>query len=336
MSTRLLELHRHLEGSIRLSTILEIAETYEVESIPLELEALRRRIEVRGSLGSLSAFLERLELCRSVYLNLDVCHRVAKECVEDAAKENIGYMELRFSPSFMATPHGLDMEDVIDAVSTGVKSAERETSIRVGLIGILDRSHGPDPARAELAAILNRESAFVGIDLAGDEAKWPPSFFVDHFDRVRSTTRLGITVHAGEALGSESVRVAVEKLGAIRVGHAVRAIEDPRLIDTLVERGVGIEVCLTSNLHTGAVSSYDCHPVAKYLAAGLRVSLGTDDPTVSAINLRHELGTAAMLARLSTEQVARTQEDSLRMAFLSNSDREIVRAALTMETKADP
>ncbi|MFN0017401.1 MAG: adenosine deaminase [Pirellulaceae bacterium] len=321
MAARLIELHRHIEGSIRLATIHDLGQKHHIAGVPEGIDELRRTIEITKCVGSLPEFLKRLEICRLAYVDLDACRRVAKECVIDAAHEDIGYAELRFSPSFMAAPHRLPMDGVIEAVCCGVQEGIVATGIQVNLIGILDRSYGIRHANEELDVILRHQNSFVGVDLAGDEARYPPERFISHFKRVRKESSLRITVHAGEALGPASIWAAIDKLGAHRIGHAVRAIEDSDLVEELRKRPIGIEACLTSNLHTGAVESYQRHPIGRYLAAGVQVAIGTDDPTVSGVTLAHERTVAAKLAGLTLDQVRKTQEHALSMAFVSEPTR---------------
>jgi adenosine deaminase len=247
--------------------------------------------------------------------------RIAWENVEDARREGLDYVELRFSPWFMAEPHGLDPAGVVEAVADGVAAGARDLGQRVNLIGILSRTYGPVVAARELDALLAHRDRLVAIDLAGDEARFPGGLFTGHFRRVRDAG-LRVTVHAGEADGARSVRQAIEELGAERIGHAVRAPEDPALLDLMAERGVAIEANLTSNVQTSSVPDYASHPLRRFLERGLLATINTDDPGISGITLAHEYEVAAPAAGLAPEQVRQAQRNSVAVAFLSSGERE--------------
>lgn len=324
-----IDLHRHLDGNLRLQTCLELAQEHAVSMPASELSALTPFLQITEPGPDLPAFLDKVERMASVLGDADACRRVAYENVEDAARERLDYVELRFSPAFMASSHGLAMEAVVEAVVDGVAAGREEFPIRVQLIGILSRTLGPDSARRELESLLSRKDDIVALDLAGDEARWPGELFVEHFRRGRDAG-WAITVHAGEASGAQSIWQAIKELGAERLGHATRAIEDPALLDYLGERRIGIESCLTSNVQTSTVSSYVSHPLRQFLEQSLLATINTDDPTVSGIDFDHELDVATREAGLSTEQVRQAQENAVEIAFLTPTQKkELIDAAVT-------
>lgn len=310
----LIDLHRHLDGSVRLETILDLAELHGVELPARTVEGLRPHVQVTEAQPGLMAFIARFRYLTAVMVDAEACRRIAFENVEDAAGEGIAYVELRFSPAFMAEANGLRPEDVVDAVIDGVHEGARETGIQARLIGILSRSYGTACCMEELAALLGRKDDLVAIDLAGDEARFPAGLFTEHFRKVRDAG-LGVTIHAGEADGPHSVRAAIEELGADRIGHGFRAIEDPGLVELLAERQIGLEICLTSNLQIGAVESYAAHPAKRLLDAGVCLNLNTDDPGISGIDLPHEYNVAAPAAGFTPADLARVKENAARMAF---------------------
>ncbi|HEV7127813.1 MAG TPA: adenosine deaminase, partial [Ktedonobacterales bacterium] len=221
---------------------------------------------------------------------------------------------------FMAQAHALDPAAVVEAVADGAARGQREFHVRTQLIGIMSRTFGPATATRELEALLAHRDKLVALDIAGDEARWPGSLFRDHFRRGRDAG-WHITVHAGESAGPTSVWQAVRELGAERLGHAVRASEDPALLDYLAEQRIGIESCLTSNVQTSTVASYAQHPLATYLAHGLLATINTDDPAISGITLTHELTVAAPAAHLSPALIRRAQANALAVAFLSEAEK---------------
>ena len=319
-SLPLVELHRHLDGSIRLGTILDLAEQHGIVLPAKTAAGLAPYVHIDKAAPGLMAFLERFEHMTAVLVDADACRRVAYENVLDAHDEGIDYIELRYSPWFMAKSHGMDPSEVMEACADGVRAGERDTGIRANIIGILSRTFGVDACSRELDAILAHRDHVVGVDLAGDEQRYPAHLFVEHFKRVRDAG-LRVTIHAGEADGPQSVWSAIHELGAERIGHGFRAIEDPSLVDYLVQKGIPLEVCPTSNLHTSTVDSYANHPIRQLAARGVRFCLNTDDPGISAIDITHEYVVAAPATGLTAEQVRRSQADGLEMAFLNETEK---------------
>jgi len=309
-----IDLHRHLDGSVRLGTILDLAELHGVRLPAQTVEELRPYVQVSGHDNGLMAFIARFKYLTAVMVNAEACRRIAFENVEDAAAEGIDYVELRFSPAFMAETHGLDPSDVIDAVIDGVDAGIEASGIEARLIGILSRSYGVDRCAEELSALLKRSDGLVAIDLAGDEARFPAGLFVEHFRRARDAG-LGVTVHAGEADGPQSVRSAIEDLGATRIGHGFRSIEDSELVNCLVERRIGLEICLTSNIHIGAVKNLESHPAKELFDAGVLLNLNTDDPGISGIDLAYEYSAAAPAAGFSSQNLEQIRHNAMEMAF---------------------
>ncbi|GIV66271.1 MAG: adenosine deaminase [Bellilinea sp.] len=316
----LIDLHRHLDGSVRLETILDLGQTYGLPLPAQDIESLRPYVQITDAQPGVMAFLSRFEWMTKILVNEDACYRVARECVEDLAKEGIDYAELRFSPWFMAEPHHLNPVAVIDAVVDGARSASRETGIPINLIGILSRTYGPEICHLELAAILSRREAFVAVDLAGDEANFPAEWYQSHFELVRNAG-LHVTVHAGESAGSHSIWQAIQLLGAERIGHAVQAPKDETLLDFLAKKRIGVEVNLTSNVQTSTVKSYADHPVRLFLDRGICATLNTDDPGISAITLPYEYNVAAPLSGLSHEQIWQLQQNALEASFLTPQEK---------------
>lgn len=316
----LVELHRHLDGNIRLQTILELADEHGIALPSHSLSGLAPYVHVDESAPGLMAFLERFEHMTAVLVNAEACRRVAYENVEDALSEGIDYIELRYSPWFMAESHGMDPAEVMEACADGVRAAERDTGVRVNIIGILSRTYGVETCMKELDAILAHRDHIVAVDLAGDEHRYPAHLFKEHFKRVRDAG-LQVSVHAGEADGPQSVWSAIRDLGATRIGHGFRAIEDSALVDYLAKHGVGLEICPTSNLHTSTVENYALHPIKALADRGVKFCLNTDDPGISAIDIKHEYEVAAPATGLSREQIHQSQRDGLDMAFLSEEEK---------------
>jgi adenosine deaminase len=220
----------------------------------------------------------------------------------------------------MARPHGLNVTDVVAAVIAGAKEGERDFGVMTRLIGIMSRTFGPEACRAELDALLVHRASIRALDLAGDEARWPGELFASHFRQGRDAG-WQVTVHAGEAGGADNVRYAIEQLGATRIGHGIRATEDLPLLDLIRERGIGLEINLTSNVQTSTVGSLATHPLAFFLQQDLLATINTDDPVISGIDLRFEFMEAGPAAGITPGLARRAQENALRTAFLSDSER---------------
>ena len=311
----LIDLHRHLDGSVRLQTILDLGRLHRIPLPGNSLDELRPHVIVSTPQPGLIEFLAKFKWMTAVLADYDACRRVARENVEDARREGIRYIELRFSPAFMADAHNLDPSRVTAAVIEGVREGEAVTGVKANLIGILTRTYGPVRARRELRALLDHRQEITALDLAGDEGNWPAELFVEHFKEGRDAG-WHITVHAGEAAGAQSIVTAIDQLGATRIGHAVRAVEDPAVMDLLRERRIGIEANLTSNVQTSTVPDYASHPLRRFLEAGLLATINTDDPGISGIDLPYELDVAAPAAGLDEEQIVQALENAWEIAFL--------------------
>jgi adenosine deaminase len=316
----LVDLHRHLDGSIRLETILELGLKHNLALPEKTLEGLRPYVQVSTPQPGVMEFIKKFEWMTGILVDYDACRRVAYENVEDAYNEGIHYIELRYSPWFMAEAHHLKPEGVVEAVTDGLKAGQRDYDIRVNQIGILSRHYGPQIAREELEAELHFADDFVGLDLAGDEAHYPGELFTWHFKQAREQG-WHITVHAGESAGPGSIWQAVRELGAERIGHAVHAPEDPGLMDYLREHHIGIECNLTSNVQTSTVADYPSHPLRLFLEQGLLASINTDDPGISAIDLPYEYEVAAPKAGLTPEMIRQAKKNAVDTAFLNEAER---------------
>ena len=321
----LTDIHRHLDGNIRAQTILDLGREFNLALPASTLETLRPHVQVTETEPDLVSFLNKLDWGVKVLGSLDACRRVAQENVEDAARAGLDYAELRFSPGYMAMAHNLPVAGVVEAVIDGIKAGSASHHIDVRLIGIMSRTFGEQACLNELEALLAHRDGITALDLAGDELGFPGNQFLNHFNRARDAG-LRITVHAGEAAGAESIWQAIRELGAERIGHGVKAIEDRALMDYLAEHGIGIESCLTSNIQTSTVSSLALHPLKTFLEHGILATINTDDPAVQGIEIGHEYQIAAPAAGLSPQQIRTAQENGLKIAFLSEAEKAAIRA----------
>ena len=320
----LTDIHRHLDGNIRIETILQLGQKFNLTLPATSIEALRPFVQVIEAEPNLVAFLSKLDLGVAVLGDLEACYQVAYENVEDAKNARIDYAELRFSPYYMALKHNLPVQGVVETVVAGVAAGSKDFNVKTNLIGIMSRSYGTEACQIELDGLLSQKDKLVAIDLAGDELGKPGDLFVNHFKQVRDAG-LRVTVHAGEAAGPESIWQAIQSLGAERIGHGVKAIEDLKLMDYLVANNIGIESCITSNIQTSTIADITQHPIKKFLNHGVMASLNTDDPAVEGIELPFEYEVAAPKAGLSLGQIKQAQINGLDIAFLSAAEKQALR-----------
>jgi adenosine deaminase len=324
-----IDLHRHLEGSIRLSTLLEVGKQYHLDLPASTLDELRPHVQITAAdTNDAAHFLKKFSVLRRFFCAPDVIRRVAREAVIDAALDHIHYLELRFTPRALAGLMDFNYYEVISWVIEGIQQAQREHSITVGLIIAVNRHEGIRDAERQLqAAIQHRQHGVVGFDLCGREFGYPADSFFELF-RQAGQEGLGITVHAGEWAGPRNVRDAIERIGSRRIGHGVRIIEDNSVTKLALETGTTFEVCLTSNVQSGVVYALEHHPIQDMKYLGLRTTLNTDDPSISAITLSEELALAVERLKLTIGEVQQMQLRSVEAAFLPADKRAHLTAAL--------
>ncbi|MEG2265748.1 MAG: adenosine deaminase, partial [Acinetobacter sp.] len=233
----------------------------------------------------------------------------------------LDYVELRFSPFYMAMSHQLPLAGVVEAVIDGVQQGSRDFNLPAKLIGIMSRTFGQARCQQELDALLTHRDQIIALDLAGDELGFPGELFMDHFKQARDAG-WHISIHAGEAAGASSIWQAIQTLGATRIGHGVKAVEDEKLLDYLAEHQIGIESCITSNLQTSTVADITQHPLKTFLEHGILATINSDDPAVEGIDIQHEYLQAAPQAGLSKVQIQQAQQNGLSIAFLSAQEKQ--------------
>lgn len=316
-----IDLHRHLEGSLRLGTLLEIAREFGLDIPATSLEGLRPYVQITNDPPDHEAFLSKFEVLRYFYRSPEAVYRLAYEAVADAAADNVRYLELRFSPQALSRVCGFALADVTDWVIEAVERASLDHDIEVGLIVTLVRHDPIDQAREVAKVAFDRSGkGIVGIDLAGNEVKFPPAPFKPIF-REAKEIGLRITIHAGEWASALGVRQAIEELYADRIGHGVRAMENSEVLQLVRERNAALEVCLTSNLQTGVVRSLSHHPLVDMLSVGLLATLNTDDPSISNITLTDEYRRATKVLGLSYADLRRMILNAAAAAFLPEDGR---------------
>lgn len=320
------ELHDHLDGGLRPSTIIELAHEYDI-SLPSYDEQELRKWFIRGcKQKSLSLYLETFAITTAVMQTKSALTRIAREAIEDLAKENVVYAEIRFAPD-LHTREGLNLEEVVTAVLKGLDEGRKETGVQYGLILCAMRHEKPEAVLeiAELSVAFS-EKGVVAFDIAGDEYGHPPKKHIEAFRYIRSKN-FNITIHAGEAFGVESIWQAIQICGAHRIGHGVRLVEDMTIEGERIlkmgslsrfiqDRRIPMEVCLTSNVGTGAAESYQKHPFPIFFKNGFRVFLCTDNRLMSDTSLTKEMDIAVKEYGLGFRDLEKISLNAMKSSFL--------------------
>lgn len=322
------ELHCHLDGSLRPETLLALARERDVTlpvSTPDDLANWMRVDDARN----LEDYLARFDVTLSVMQDIPALERIAKELVLDASADGVRYIEIRFCPE-LSTRAGLNVDDVMHAIIRGADNGERETGTIARHIVCALRSF-PESSAMQMAELaVAHRGPVVAFDLAGGEAGNPASRFAASFDYVRNND-MAITVHAGEGAGAESIRDAVHRCGANRIGHGTRLFEDPSLFEYVVDRQIPLEVCPTSNVQTRVVRTFEEHPVAQYVSAGAAVTINTDNRLMSGVSLTDEYMRCAELLGFDPVTLSSLAVQSFDAAFLSLRERQAMRDAASAE-----
>jgi adenosine deaminase len=316
------ELHRHLDGSVRLATMLDIARRHGLDLGARSPVELARLATITSPLEDLAAVLGRFSLLQKTLCSFEAISRVAFENVEDAWRDGVVAVELRFAPAFIAEGKSLTCDEIVEAAVDGARRAAERFPVEVALIGILPRSRPlEDNQRATRALLHYRASGRTGaelirgFDLADREDAFDPLPLVPLVQAAREAG-LGVTIHSGENTGPEYVRRTLETFHPQRIGHGIRSWGDPDLVALLCERDVLLEACPTSNWLTRSVPSLEEHPLPFLLRAGVPVSLNSDDPHLMAIDLVHEYEVCARLFGFGLEEFATMNRAALAHSFL--------------------
>jgi adenosine deaminase len=325
-------LHEHLDGGLRPATVLELARKTRYEGLPFQDEKqLGDWFHEGAARGALPLYLEGFRHTIAVMQTPEALERVAYEFVEDMARDNVVYAEVRFAPHFH-TAEGLGLDGVMRAVIRGLEAGEREFKVGTGLLVCAMRNQSADLSfkLAELA-VAYRDQGCVGFDLAGEEAGNPAKEHLRAFEHVKRAN-FGITIHAGESFGPESIWQALQYCGAHRIGHGTRLIEDIVLYEGKVikvgvlaqyvlDHRIPIEVCLSSNVHTGATPSMAQHPFRFYMDRGFRVTLNTDNRLMSRTTMTDELVIAVQQFGCTLSDLEKISINGMKSAFSHYDER---------------
>lgn len=316
------DLHCHLDGSLRPSTLLELARDRGVSMPANDAAQLADWMRVDDA-RNLEDYLQRFDVTLSVMQDVEALERVAYELVLDAAADGVRYLEIRFCP-MLSTLEGLTSDEVMESIIRGAARGDQETGCITRHIVCALRSLPVDRAREMAELAVRHRGPVVAFDLAGAESGNPASRFKSVFDYVRYQD-MAVTIHAGEGAGAESIRDAVHTCGAHRIGHGTRLFEDPSLMHFVIDRQVPLEVCLTSNVQTRVVAGVEAHPVEAYLEYGAFITLNTDNRLMSGVTLTDEYMACATALKVGWEDLGRLALASFDAAFLPFAERRRLR-----------
>jgi adenosine deaminase len=309
------ELHCHLDGSLRVETILDLAEKDGVQLPTTDLDRLRKNLVVGEKRGSLEDYIARFDITLSVMQTPESLERCAYELIEDVAKENVRYIEIRYSP-ILHTQKDMTPDDSVEAVRAGLLKAEKDYGVKSGIIvcGIRNISAGVSLKLADLT-VRYKNNGVIGFDLAGAEENFPAkehreAFYLIHNNNVNAT------IHAGEAFGPASIHQAIHYCGAHRIGHGTRLKEDKVLMHYVNDHRIPLEICLTSNWQTRSIRSLKHHPIKYYYDNGIRVTLNTDNRLMSGTTLTDEFKIAKQLFGFGLHDFREITITAMKSAFL--------------------
>lgn len=321
------DLHCHLDGSLRVETVIDLAKTRNVELPTMDPEKLRG-ILVQDNAANLVEYLKAFDITTSVMQDYEALYRVAYELVEDAAAENVIHLEVRYAP-ILHQRKGMRLIEIVDAVLEGMRDAGRKFGVSWGLIICGMRMSDPKYTlqMAELC-VMYKHRGVVAFDLAGAERDHPASDHKEAFELILKNN-VNITIHAGEAYGPESIRQALHECGAHRLGHAVRLKEDGDLLNYCCDHRIPLEINLTSNVQTGAIEDLRFHPLRMYYDFGLRCCICTDNRLMSGTTVTDELYKAHSILGFTLEELKDLVVYSLKSSFLHHKEKvEMIQAAL--------
>ena len=319
------ELHCHLDGSLRVSTIIDLASHQKDELPAKNHEDLHNILAIKEKMKNLEEYLEIFDITLSVLQTPESLMRVAFELAEDCWNDGVRYVEVRYSP-ILHTQEGMTSSESIDAVKKGLDQAESEFGIKTGIIicGIRNISPEVSLKLADLA-VQYKNKGVVGFDLAGAEENFPAKHHQEAFELILKKN-INATLHAGEAFGPESIHQAIHACGAHRIGHGTRLMENKDLMAFVNDHRISLEICLKSNIQTRSIPSLEVHPFKYYLDQHLRVTLNTDNRLISDTTLTDEYLLAVNTFNLTLQDIRTIIINGFKSAFLPHNERrELIR-----------
>lgn len=320
------DLHRHMEGAITAEMMLRIADKYGIQLPTRNLEELRPLMQVTDKDKTLIDFIKKFDTIGLAFKNTDAVREITAQTILDASQDNVKYLELRFSPLYIAEQYHLDPKDVMQAVADGVKEASKQCDTKTNLIAIVEREMPVEKAwQVEKLAEAFKDQGVVAMDLANDEYDYPPGPFAAVFQAAHKAG-LHVTVHAGEAGPAANVKTSIDQLDAERVGHGVQTAGDPSVEQEVLQKHIGLEMCPTSNEETHAADGLGQYPMRRYYNEGADVSVNTDDPAVCGVTQSGEYYKVVHNLGFSIPELQKMDLNAVNSAFISDADKQALAA----------
>ena len=318
-----IDLHRHLDCSMRWSTLLEIANTLKLD-FPKNPELQQKHFLVTEPMINLGSVLNKFLIAQKLLASTEILERLAFEACEDAFNDGVRILELRYAPTFIADGHPtLTFETIHQAFLKGLARAKKQMPIATGLICILQRTLPlPQVDQVTKFAIENKKT-FLALDLADNEEGFEPKAFASYFESARKAG-LHITVHSGEAPSSKAsqrIQDSIEVLGAERIGHGVQVVHDPQLMNMLINKNIPLEVCPYSNYLTQAFTTFENHPLKQLYQANVPLTLNSDDPGIFASTLSDDYYLAHIYHQFKLEDFKKCNEIAFQHSFISETEK---------------
>lgn len=314
------ELHCHLDGSLRVDTIIDLAKKQKVELPTFDSSLLKSQLSIGENIGTLEEYIARFDITLSVMQTPESLERISYELAEDCHNDGVRYLEVRYSP-ILHISKGMTMAESVENVKLGLKRAEQDFGIQCGIIicGIRHISPEVSLKLADLA-VQFKNNGVVGYDLAGAEENFPAKHHQEAFELILNNN-INTTLHAGEAFGPDSIHQAIHNCGAHRIGHGTRLKESTDLMKYVNDHRIPLEICLNSNIHTKSISNLKIHPFPEYMKNHLRVTLNTDNRLISNTTLTREYLTAIEQYNLSAQEIRTVVINGFKSAFLPHLER---------------
>jgi adenosine deaminase len=315
------EIHIHLEGSIRTQTIIDVAKEHNLKLPSYEAGKLDKYVKVHDQMRDLGAVLEAFAIFQNSITSPDVVERIAWELFEDAARQNIKLLEVRFSPDWAFHVHDLNWDACLEGLLCARDRAEKEFDMAIGYIAITSRSMGPESCVKTVDWAIRHKQHIIGIDLADSEAQHPIHKFVKPVMKARDAG-LKVTIHSGEDTPASYVVDTIQLANPDRIGHGIHIIEDMAAVELVKERGITLEVNPWSNYLTNSVKSIEEHPLKKLFDLGVRVTINSDDPEVLETNLNNEYRIAHEILGMKMEDIAACNHYAYEASFLPDEQKQ--------------
>lgn len=314
------EIHCHLEGAIRTSTLIAVARQYKLPLPTFDPVELNKHVKVLDQWRDLHAVLEAFTIAQNSFAAPQVVERIAWELFEDSSRQNIHLFEVRFSPDWAFSAHQLDWDAALEGILRAQARAEAQFDMAIGLIAITSRSRGPESCARTVDWAIRHRDRIHGIDLADSERDFPLADFVPHVRKARDSG-LKVTIHTGEDTPASFVIDTIRQAAPDRLGHGIHAIEDPAAVDLIREKGITLEVNPWSNYLTSAVGRIEEHPLKRLFDLGVRVTVNSDDPEVLETNLNNEYRIAHEVLGMSLEDLAVCNRYACEASFIPEASR---------------